>query len=40
MTTKSCIDCRENDTKIRDLKENAMKLEMEKANGTEKDLEI
>ena len=32
MTTKSCIDCRENDTEIRDLKENVVKLEMEKAN--------
>ena len=40
MTTKSCIDYRENDSEIRDLKENVMKLEMEKANGREKDLEI
>ena len=40
MTTKSCIDCRENDSKIRDLKENVVKLEMEKANCREKDLEI
>ena len=40
MTKKSCIDCRGNDSEIRDLKENVMKLEMEKANGREKDLEI
>ena len=40
MTIKSCIDYRENDSEIRDLKENVMKLEMEKANGREKDLEI
>ena len=40
MTTKSCIDCRENDTEIRDLKENVVKLEMEKADCREKDSEI
>ena len=32
MTTKSCIDYRENDSEIRDLKENVVKLEMEKAD--------
>ena len=40
MTIKSCIDYRENDSEIRDLKENVMKLEMEKANGRENDSEI
>ncbi|XP_050255143.1 kinesin-like protein KIN-4C [Quercus robur] len=40
MSTKSCIDCREKDSEIRDLKEKVVKLEMEKADCREKDSEI
>ena len=40
MSTKSCIDCREKDSEIRDLKEKFVKLETEKADCREKDSEI
>ncbi|XP_030937007.1 kinesin-like protein KIN-4C [Quercus lobata] len=40
MSTKCCIDCREKDSEIRDLKEKVVKLEMEKADCREKDSEI